>query len=388
MNIKLIKKYLLLLLIPGIILSLFSPAFVSRAEGSPITITVNVYSAQAHYSDYFSSYVKGMGYGKNSKDKYVVDEASRYYANVLAGKKDVKTDLSSASWKWVKQVDESSSDSMAAVTVNSDMLKSGTYKLYWGKGVTTSATYGMEYKLSGETKGNGSSYSFTFSDPSDVRLAIESQGCVLGGINFNSELGWDNVDWFKNNNNYQSGDIQDGAKYSSSGLTFNQNSNSSRLYINNIEGTAASSCTVNVYISATGLDINVSSYNDQLPTPDEDATYYETAEANDNGFAYNYSVGTADYGENEVSSATWVQIGVLVNNFIDEINIITWFYYGVCFLTCVLMIVINIVKVAGCPNNPMMKTHLYMDLGVSVLCLALLGASVILTRLFILTCLG
>lgn len=53
-----------------------------------------------------------------------------------------------------------------------------------------------------------------------------------------------------------------------------------------------------------------------------------------------------------------------------------------------MMLIINIVAVAGAVNNPMFRTRIFLRIGVSVLCMALLGASYLLTRLFILTCMG
>lgn len=361
------KVVKLLFLLICLVLSL-SFSDIHAEEDSSVTITVKVCSMYSQHE----VFVNGASDKADAELRYMDSICgSFYYSGVFT------EDLSSLEYlggdeikKWLDEEGK----------VDTDKFKPGWFKFYWNQDVRTGAIYGAINELGSYTITQ--TYTFTFPDPNDIRLKIESQGCILGKItrDDDSSSGWLATDWYRKRTS--------DPVYSSNGLNFCPDAGSSALYIGN-SGGMVSDCTVYVYVGENPISINNggTGFLDQNPSPDTSSTYYSEVSDNGNGFADGYSVGTADYS-GSVSDNTWTEIRILVNNFINEINIISWFYYGIAFLTSVLMIVINIVKLAGTPNNPMMKSRIYIDVGISFLCLALLGASALLTRLFILTCLG
>ena len=198
---------------------------------------------------------------------------------------------------------------------------------------------------------------------------------------------WKSTDWYRAN-----GDFHYSPLYVENGLAFKQDSHSSMLQLVNNGKTKAGSVTVNVYISKTTMDIDLSGgsdvFNGALPTSDSATVQNNSANSpNKNGYADSYTT-TNNFPHTEVTDETWKKIQLQVNDLIDTINIVSYLYYGIALLTSILMIIINIVKMAGAPSNPMVRTRLTLELGMSFVCLALLGGTFILVKLFISTCMG
>ena len=372
------KKLLFLILLVGVVLGSYR-GYV-QAEGSPCKITVAVYSLTNAYDSFNSSYDGDYTYDERGG---VLLNSDAVFAASLTGSGDCSTaNVLMAINKWCTYDKKNE-----AYKLNTDKTKIGNYTFNWRASDVTATgnqvknvTSGQSYSISNAT------YFFTFPDNKDVELVITApNGSITGSIGWDasgsSENGyWKSKSWYKAND-------KTNIENNTSGLSILQDSTSGKLQIKSTG--EAKDATITIYVSSTPLDIKLQDgvFSGTVPTPNSSSTGYEASGATTNGYADSYIVGNG-YEDNAVSDNTWTQIETLVNNFIDEIKMVSWFYYGIAFLSSILMIIINIVKTAGAPNNPMMKTKLYINLGVSFLCLALLGASVILTRLFILTCLG
>ena len=377
------KKIIIGLFLIGCILGIYR-GYVEAASTTPVTITVQVYSLQDGYEKYMATYPDGSDVSElpDSGISGVTLYAPLAYSCAIYGTgAPGATNVTNAVNEWCSKVTLSDGDT--AFDFNSAKASIGTYNFSWSdSGVQTNAIYGQNYS------DRNVSYKFTFPDSKNVNLVLESSGIITGDMVYdpNSSCLWkggSGVNWFRTNakDNYSS----------HNGLDIKQSSTSNMIQIQNVANTSATNTTISVYVSGNSGSFpklqggNV--YSGNKPVLGEDYVNYDAPAVADSGYAAGYSVGT-NPSDGGVDQNTWEKMETLVNNFIDEIKMISWFYYGIAFLTSVLMIIINIIKTAGAPNNPMFKTRIYMDLGVSFLCLALLGASVILTRLFILTCLG
>ena len=368
------KKILILILMVGIIIGAYR-GYV-RAEGSPCKITVVVYSLTNAYSNFDNTYKGDYVYdvvNGVTLNSDVVFACSQTGSGTCDG-----TNVSNAVSKWCTKVED------GIYKIDTNKTKAGTYSFNWrDSGVTASGNQAGNVTCGQSYSATNATYFFNFPDNQNVELVISSSGSISGDISW-SKSGkgdWESNSWYKTRN-------KDAKQTTTSGLVISPDSNSGKLQIKNGSG-GASDATITVYVSGTSLDLNLTdgTFGGTVPTLDGNSSSYEASSASNNGYADSYTVGNG-YDGDGVSENTWTQIEILVNNFIDEIKMVSWFYYGIAFLTSILMIIVNIVKTAGAPNNPMAKYHFYIDLGVSFACLALLGASVILTRLFILTCLG
>ena len=377
------KKIIIGLFLIGCILGIYR-GYVEAASTTPVTITVQVHSLQDGYEKYMATYPDGSDGSPiptvGATEQPLNSAAAYACALYGSGVPDGSNYLNAVS-EWCSDI--TLSDGSIGCDINPAKFTIGTYNFSWSdSGVQTNAVYGQNYS-------DSNSYKFTFPDSKNVNLVLESSGLITGDMVYdeNSDCRWKGVkggvNWFRTN-------AKD--SYSSyKGLDIKQSNTSNMIQITNVDNTSANDITINVYVSGNSGSFpklqgdNI--YSGNKPVLGEDYVNYDAPAVADSGYAAGYSVGT-NPSDGGVDQNTWEKMETLVNNFIDEIKMISWFYYGIAFLTSVLMIIINIIKTAGAPNNPMFKTRIYIDLGVSFLCLALLGASVILTRLFILTCLG
>ena len=380
-----------MILIMGIVVSsLISYKVYAKGGNSSCIITVNIYSVDSAYSKFCSTYNSICGEDNTN----VYGSGHGYKPNIFAS-----------------AISGSGMDDCFAVTQKGGKSKwftgnrnewdyfdhqkasAGWYKFYWNKNMS-SASPNVKYGAS--CSGTSKSYTFTFSDPSDVNLVIQSQGSLMGGIYYDMDCynntgkgkkKWKSTDWYRAN-----GDFHYSSLYVENGLAFKQDSHSSMLQLVNNGKTKAGSVTVNVYISKTTMNIDLSGgsdiFNGALPTSDSATVQNNSANSpNKNGYADSYTT-TNNFPQTEVTDETWKKIQLQVNDLIDTINIVSYLYYGIALLTSILMIIINIVKMAGAPSNPMVRTRLTLELGMSFVCLALLGGTFILVKLFISTCMG
>lgn len=376
------KKIILGFLIIGCILGIYG-GYAYAASKTPVTITVAVYSLEDAYNSYNDSFPSGSdaSYEKENSSGVVLNAPASFACSLTGSGTTSGSNVGNAVSTWCTHVEDGFYD------INRTKLKIGTYSFHWSDtGVTTSGNGGSA--VCGQTYSSRNvSYKFTFPDNKKVNLVMKSSGSITGKITYNDDASklWKksgSTSWYRTSNK---------DSYSTyNGLDIKQSKNSGMLQIASASNTGATNATVSVYVSGSAVGWTIDDGNvfaGNIPSYGQDTVNYEAPQTSSNGYASGYTVGTG-LADERVSENTWEQIEILVNNFIDEIKMVSWFYYGIAFLTSVLMIIVNIIKTAGAPNNPMMKTRIYIDLGVSVLCLALLGASVVLTRLFILTCLG
>ena len=321
---------------------------------------------------------------------------------------------------------------------NENEEKSSIYEMGWQKAREKQIFYAGKYafgynqkdvKCSPSLKGGyggysnklslnvvGTTHTFTFPDNKNVQLVIasydangNSKGGIMGKITYSEHFTatdngttsvsngaglkkqqqYKSVDWFRKTANEK--------PYTTGGLTITQNSDSSTLEITNVgKGTSASNTTVNVYISKTAFGIDLGNAEGVSNTTIDSGVLKGTTEQNSgvpnpkknkSGTASKYNVQTTYKPQQDVFN-NWTVVQTYVNKLIDTIELLSNAYFGFAFITCILMLIINIVAVAGAVNNPMYRTKIFLRLGVSVVCMALLGASYLLTRLFILTCMG
>lgn len=398
------KKIFAFGLIIGFIISvLFSYTVYAKKSKSKqsCTITVNIYDQQTGVAQYISSCAPHVS--KPTNPYYSEDKLWKNYCQALGMTTKIVSDgnndnLSDKKWSDVQKDGDLQAGQIAFGYNQSDVKSSPN--IGDGYGVFSNKF----------TPKSPSSYSFTFPDNKNVQLVIAAydstgtkRGSIVGKIVFKESVApsensnsvtldsaWQSADWYRKTAKTPA--------YETGNLVIKQNSNSSTLEITNVgSGNAASNVSVSVYVSKNPIDIDLGNASDvSLTTIDGDGLLKGTSDQNDgsnkskknkDGTTDKYNVQTTYKPQTEVFN-NWKVVQSYVNRLIDTIEILSNAYYGFAFITCILMLIINIVAVAGSVNNPMYRTRIFLRLGVSVLCLALLGASYLLTRLFILTCMG
>lgn len=353
------------------------------SNSSSVKITVNIHSVEELYNAFFNTAIQ-------DERLLAEEQATDYFFSAISGSGRYNDFSLADRKKWLlpsTTTKDNNPNSNPKDFADHTKLQAGWYKFYWNSSYKSSSP-SVSYSTS--CSGVGKSYSFTFNNPQKVDLVIESEGAIMGSIYYtlgNSEEGqnpdakrWEATDW------YRASDNDGESAYPINNLKIRQSKTSKALEI--ISTGSAKSTTVDVYLTkeAFGIELSKDVFSGVFPSPNSDKTY-EAPTANKNGYADSYDA-SGTYMTTESMENTWTRIQALVNDMLGTVKIISYFYYGVAFLTCVLMIIINIVKMAGAPNNPMMRTRIMLEMGMSFVCMALLGMTVLLTRLFILTCLG
>lgn len=402
-NITLNKKILRWSVFLGLILSaLFSyTVYAKKNSKQSCTITIKVYDQSICVSQYMNSCTQHMKDPSNGL--YSSDVLWRNYCQAMGMTTKIVSDgindnLSDKKWSDVLAGNDLEAGKIAFGYNQKDVISSP--KVNGGYGEFSAKITPASY----------SSYSFTFPDSKNVQLVIgaydksgNNRGSIVGRIKFVEEKAysedgsieyldksWEAVDWYRKtakNKAYETGN-----------LIITQNSDSSTLEITNAgKGKSANNTTIEVYVSKLPIDIDLGNAKDvSRTTINGDGILKGTSDQNDgsknpgknkSGTADKYNVQTTYKTQTEVFN-NWKVVQSYVNSLIDTIEILSNAYFGFAFITCILMLIINIVAVAGAVNNPMFRTRIFLRIGVSVLCMALLGASYLLTRLFILTCMG
>lgn len=401
MNKKLIISGLLIGMIVSSIVS-----FVKADEVQPVTIIVQVKSLYSNYSEYKTQY-DGATDSSNSL------LAGTYFRNALGVEKE--TD-------WATNADGTGD-------VPQKKLEPGKFAFGYNQSdVTVSPSISGGYgnysnKLSLSGVNDSKTYTFKFSDSSNVSLvlaAYDSQGtnagCVTGkilylyddanapleelsswGVGKQNAYGdhWYSPDWYRKDKTKP----DTGKAYSQNGFVIKQNSNSSTVEIASTGGQVKSTTmAVTVYIGCSPIKVNLGTDTETVSNTTVDsgvknvegptqASSNNTPVDNGSGTADSYAVNS-NYDNQIGIFNNWQVVQSYVNSLIDTITMVSYFYFGIAFLTSILMLIYNIVAIAGATSNPMVRTRLFMRFGISVLCLALLGGSALLARLFILTCMG
>lgn len=411
------KKLIVFGLLIGVTISSIV-SYVKADDIHPVTIFVQVKSLYSNYSNYKSQYDADVTDNGNYDTESTKKLGAGYFRSALGvdgnaewaekGAKDIYADIPE---KVLKPGQFAFSYNQSDVTVSPAI--SGGYGKY-------------SNKLSLSDINSSATYQFSFKDNSKVQLVIAAyneagndDGCITGKIEYlntdyiNEEVRknkgsglsyigdqnaygsyWYATDWYRKDKTTP----VNGKAYTMGGLSIKQNSNSSTLEITNLgEGTKASTIAVTVYIGCTEINTNLgtASYvsktsidsGAKMDNGSTQASADNTPVDNGNGNADEYAVDT-NYDNQIGIFNNWQVVQSYVNSLIDTITMVSYFYFGIAFLTSILMLIYNIVAIAGATSNPMVRTRLFMRFGISVLCLALLGGSALLARLFILTCMG
>ncbi len=397
------KKYIIVCLISCFIIStLFSYTVFAKKKSKKqsCTITVKVYDMDTSFNQYASTYPE-KNYDKAWLDfTQAIGLKEKIYSAEKS--KNEKSTIYDMGWKAAREKEIFSAGKYAFGFNQKDVKCSPSLSGGYGE-------YSKKLSLT-----NGTTHKFTFPDNKNVQLVIAAynsegtdKGGIMGQIEYQENITFTDGGTSQNSvglvkqQQYKSTDwYRKTAKenvYTSGNLTISQNADSSTVEITNVgQDTSASDITVNVYISKTAIDIDLGNAPGVSSTTINGGILKGTSDQNDgtknpeknkNGTADNYNVQTTYKPQQDVFN-NWKVVQSYVNRLIDTIEILSNAYYGFAFITCILMLIINIVAVAGSVNNPMYRTRIFLQLGVSVLCLALLGASYLLTRLFILTCMG
>lgn len=396
------KKLRILGLILGIILSTtLSFSFPSYADNSsPVTITVIVKPLISGYAEYKTEY-----------DSAKREEGEAVHTSGGAGN----------AFRGALGVENDSNWTLENGSIPDKKLESGYFAFgYNQEGVISSPTLSGGYGAYSEklSVGDSATYTFTFPDSRNVQLVIASynksgdgKGSITGrlhylnstgqlteneakelGVNTESAWGseWYSEDWYRKGKDYP----VDGKAFIKGGLSIRQNADSSVLEITNIGlGTAAVDTTITVYVGASPIGVSLGGASDCSPATitggvrmdSEDAGAVK--EVSEGGTVSNYTVAP-DYGKESGAFNNWAIVQSYVNDLTDTIKLISYAYYGFALITSILLLIYNIVSIAGATSNPMIRTRLFYRLGISILCISLLGAGALLTRLFIQVCLG
>ena len=397
------KKLISFLLILGI-LSVYIPNLNTKADGTtPVTITVKVKSLYSNWSVYKNQYTNSVG-----NDAL----AGNYFRGALGVDGDTT---------WVADGTDHGTLDNGGVT-DPGMFAFGYNQQDASVSPGISGGYGSYCnKISfGQSVFTTHTYSFTFQDNKNVQLVVaaynksgDNKGLVTGKINYTacdyiplesevSYMGgninggwgpcWNAADWYRKDTTTP----EIGKAYSTNGLSLRQNADSSCLEITNVGlNTTATNATITVYVGCTPAGVNLGGAPDvSACTIDSGVQQSDIAQAgnttpvtNSEGTVDSYSVSTTYKNQIGVFN-NWTIVQNYVNELLGTIRLISNAFYGFAFLTCILMLIVNIVAAAGSTNNPMLRTRVFIRLGISILCLALLGGSALLTRLFILTCMG
>ncbi len=403
------KKLIITGLFIGMIISSII-SFVKAEEVQPVTIIVQVKSLYSNYSDYKSQYDS------------VVTEGGTYDANTSLGNTYFRNALGvDGDSKW-------STDANGDGSIPQKLIEPGQFAFGYNQSdVTVSPSISGGYgkysnKLSLSGVNDSKTYKFHFNDSSNVQLVIaaynkqgDNAGSITGKISYysgdssdsESEAAtngvgkqnaygdhWYAEDWYRKDKTKPAS----GKAYSGNGMTIKQNSNSSTLEIVSNGGKAkATTVAITVYVGCTSINANLGGASDvshttvdsgvQMASGSTQASSNNTPVDNGSGTADSYAVNT-NYDKQIGIFNNWQVVQSYVNSLIDTITMVSYFYFGIAFLTSILMLIYNIVAIAGATSNPMVRTRLFMRFGISVLCLALLGGSALLARLFILTCMG
>ena len=403
------KKLIISGLFIGMIISSII-SFVKAEEVQPVTIFVQVKSLYSNYSDYKSQY-----------DSFVT-EGGTYDANTSLGNTYFRNALGvDGDSKW-------STDANGDGSIPQKLIEPGMFAFGYNQSdVTVSPSISGGYgkysnKLSLSGVNDSKTYTFHFNDSSNVQLVIaaynkqgDNAGSITGKISYysgdssdsESEASangvgkqnaygdhWYAEDWYRKDKTKPAS----GKAYSGNGMTIKQNSNSSTLEIVSTGGkTKATTMAITVYVGCTSINANLGGASDvshttvdsgvQMASGPTQASSNNTPVDNGSGTADSYAVNS-NYDNQIGIFNNWQVVQSYVNSLIDTITMVSYFYFGIAFLTSILMLIYNIVAIAGATSNPMVRTRLFMRFGISVLCLALLGGSALLARLFILTCMG
>ena len=405
---KKIGIFLVVFLISTIISA--SVSYANSKKKTPVTITVKIKSLYSNYYCY-------------EKDYFLYDNLDgTNYVNKAHASASFREALGvSGSSEWITNSGNRSG------AIPDSKLEPGKFALgYNQKDVKVSPSIKGGYgdysdKLSMSTATETRTYSFEFQDNKDVQVVIAAYnaagngaGSVTGKINFlnanylttddelinlggnpNGGRGikWNAADWYRLDTNYPSND----KAYTTGNLSLKQNADSSCLEIVSTDPSkGVKDTTVTVYIGCEQIGVHLGGSQDVSHVTIDSGVYKKegsnqqkntTPVANNNGNADSYNVYT-NYKTQYQPFNNWKVVQSYVNKLIDTIELISYAYYGIAFITSILMLIINIVAIAGATNNPVMRTRVFMRFGISILCFALLGASFLLTRLFILTCMS
>jgi len=392
-----------ILFILSVILPFFTMSINSCAdEKKSVTITVNVYSILDNWYDYRDSTESDF------TNKELLDQ---FFTYAFYGSGTNNTN-NATPVNWFNE------GTGYGDSLNETSLNNATYTISWLNGANVTAKCGSTAISQGDkftaTVGSSQTFTFTFPDSKDVQLIIKSSGTVsdymypfedyLSNVKGCPTAFYTTDGWYRT-----PATMEQYGPYTKNGLYVfpTETSNAVEISTAEISGTdiklgpsstgATDDLTISVYVAGLstegGFNIksntsngNVRTYNGSSSTQNVQATSSITASSGAL-LTDNYVTGT-NYEADEVSDNVWIKVQSSVSDMTETIDLVGNFFYGFAILVSILMIIINIVKVAGAPNNPMYRTKIMLQLGSSFVCLALLGAAVLLTKLFLLTCMG